>query len=82
MKLSRYIAFNVTDVGGLLLDGKTGKYWELNPSGALTLSLLLAGQPVEEICRRICAEYDVDAAESNRDVRELERHLSEAGLVE
>ncbi|MBB6488869.1 lasso peptide biosynthesis PqqD family chaperone [Rhizobium lusitanum] len=82
MKLAKHITFRLTDVGGILLDGKSGKYWELNPSGALSLSLLLDGEPSDKVCRRICSEYDVHAEEAGSDLQKLERHLRQERLVE
>ena len=70
-----------TDYGAVLLDVKTGVYWELNSSGALALKALLASADIDAATAEVTAQFDVDQQTATEDVRALLAELRSAGLV-
>jgi hypothetical protein len=69
------------DTGIVLLDGKSGKYWDLNPTGALVLQALLDGNSTQEAAADLAREYEIDGSEAAEDALALLTNLKEAGLV-
>ncbi|MBO1416829.1 lasso peptide biosynthesis PqqD family chaperone [Streptomyces sp. FH025] len=55
-RLHRHVSTVVTDSGMVLLDERTGGYFELNATGAATLTALLDGASPEEATRRLTAD--------------------------
>jgi len=70
-----------TDVGLTLLDEDSGEYYNLNPTGALVLEALLAGDAPAGATERLMAVYDVDRGTAEADVRDLVTALESAGLL-
>lgn len=70
------------DYGVALLDEHGGQYWNLNPTGALVLQVLLAGGSADEAAQALIEQYGVDLETANRDVQELVHDLRSAGLLE
>ena len=70
-----------TDVGLTVLDEDSGEYFNLNPTGALVLRVLLEGGTPDDGVERLRAAYDVDRETAEADVRELVSALKSAGLV-
>jgi PqqD family protein of HPr-rel-A system len=71
-----------TEYGTVLLDERSGRYWQLNPSGALVVRTLLGGAADEEAAiAALTSEYAVDRARAEQDVAALLGGLREAGLV-
>ncbi|WP_215448261.1 lasso peptide biosynthesis PqqD family chaperone [Streptomyces sp. ATCC 21386] len=81
MQLREDVSLVDTDYGKVLLNGGTGEYWELNPTGGLILAALLEGSPAEEIIGTLCAEFEVDEDRAATDVAALLSALREARLV-
>ncbi|MFI0736619.1 lasso peptide biosynthesis PqqD family chaperone [Streptomyces sp. NPDC021100] len=81
MRLRSGVALTSTDYGAVLLDERDGTYWQLNDSGAVIVSALAEGLAPGAVAERLAAEFDVDAAEAEADVRELVRQLVEAKIV-
>lgn len=71
-----------TEYGLALLDEDGGQYWNLNPSGALILRMLLAGGTLAQAAQELTEQYAVDADTATRDVEELVGELRSARLVE
>jgi len=71
-----------TDYGIVLLDGESGEYFDLNPTGAFVLRSLLSGASAGEAARALTEEYSVALDDAAQDVRELLEHLRGARLVE
>ncbi|MBW4718346.1 lasso peptide biosynthesis PqqD family chaperone [Saccharothrix obliqua] len=72
------------DGGGVLLDERSGEYWQLNPSGLTTLKLRLAGADEATIAETLLAgaqDGTGDVAQAVADIRELVAQLADAGLV-
>ena len=70
-----------TDYGTVLLDQRSGHYWELNPTGALVVRTLMEGGDEATAVAALVARFDIDRAQAARDVGALVRDLREAGLV-
>jgi hypothetical protein len=70
-----------TDYGVTLLDEKSGQYWNLNPTAALVLRMLLAGGTPDEAVQELTKQYEVNADTASRDVEDLVGSLHSAGLV-
>lgn len=70
-----------TDYGTVLLDQRSGDYWELNPTGALVVRTLMAGGDEEAAVAALVARFDIGPAQAAQDVDALVRDLRDAGLV-
>jgi hypothetical protein len=82
LKLREGVSAADTDYGIALLDEDSGQYWNLNPTGALTLRTLLDGGTPEQAVQALTEQYAVDADSASRDVQDLMSELRSAGLVE
>lgn len=71
-----------TEYGLVLLDGDSGKYFDLNESGALVLRTLLSGRTAEQAAQALTQEYAVSLDEAARDVEDLLTHLRTTRMVE
>lgn len=71
------------ELGGeaVILHTGRGIYFGLNEVGAEIWTLLQQPRAVPEICEAITHSYDVSPQECERDVNDLLKRLSEAGLV-
>ncbi|GHE64541.1 hypothetical protein GCM10018785_36850 [Streptomyces longispororuber] len=70
-----------TEDGLVLLDERSGRYWQLNRSGATTLRLLLDGHTPEETALRLARLHPDAADRALTDVRALLAALDRARLV-
>ncbi|HLU96318.1 MAG TPA: lasso peptide biosynthesis PqqD family chaperone [Thermobifida alba] len=70
-----------TDYGMVLLDGRSGEYWELNDTAAQIVQRLLDGQAPADVVRFLVGEYEVEQAAAERDVAALVTGLLESGMV-
>jgi hypothetical protein len=70
-----------TDYGQVLLDERTGRYWQLNPTGAFIVRHLLDGGDENQAVAALTAEYQVAEATARQDVSALVASLRSAGLV-
>ena len=70
-----------TGTGTVLLDERTGRYFQLNPSGGLILKILLDGGSVADAVSAIVGEYAVDRSRAATDVEALYTALCEAGIT-
>ncbi|MET9436788.1 lasso peptide biosynthesis PqqD family chaperone [Streptomyces sp. NPDC006551] len=71
-----------TDYGTVLLDERTGEYWELNPSGSLVVKTLMAGGDEADAVAALTGEFEIDLAQASRDVEALVQQLRVSGLAE
>lgn len=76
-----YLKLAATEYGAVLLDTKSGDYWELNPTSATIVSALLDGGQAEEATHRLTEEFDVDAERAAADVGAVLRAMAAAGVV-
>ncbi|MGY0018899.1 lasso peptide biosynthesis PqqD family chaperone [Streptomyces sp. cg35] len=81
MRLRPGITVTSTDFGGVLLDQRTGTYWQLNASGTVAVTALADGLGPHEAVERILAAFDVDRARAEADVADLTRQLVEARMA-
>jgi hypothetical protein len=66
----------------VLLDVDLGTYYGLNEVGTRAWSLLAEGATLGEIEVRLLAEFEVDRATLEADLRVLLRDLAEHGLID
>jgi hypothetical protein len=81
LKLRDGVSTADTDYGTTLLDGDSGEYWNLNPTGALVLRTLLDGGTPGQAAQALTEQYAVDADTAARDVKDLVDGLQSAGLM-
>jgi PqqD family protein of HPr-rel-A system len=65
-----------------ILQVRSGRYFALREVGARIWDLLQEPRPVSEILQAVLAEYDVEPARCEQDLRALLEGLRERGLVE
>ncbi|MGW7258227.1 lasso peptide biosynthesis PqqD family chaperone [Streptomyces sp. NPDC054834] len=82
MRLRADVSLVETDYGKILLDGRSGKYWELNPTGSLVLDELMSGGDLDAVITRLTAEFEVGAETARADAEALVAALVEARLVD
>jgi hypothetical protein len=70
-----------TDDGLVLLDGRSGRYWEVNGTGAATLRGLLGGDSADLVAETLTAHYGVPLNQATADVTAFIHALRGAGLV-
>ncbi len=65
-----------------ILSLKNSIYYGLNPVGARVWNLLQQSRSVREIRDALLEEYDVEAAECERDLLDLLERMHEQGLID
>lgn len=70
-----------TEHGTVLLDQRSGRYFQLNPSGGLVLRTLLEGATPERAADVLCERYGITADRAAADVHALLTALREARLA-
>lgn len=75
------VAMATSELGMVLLDERTGKYWQLNRSGALILDQLLEGRSLHEVVGTVSATYRVDRTAASADAKALLDLLVSSGLI-
>lgn len=81
MQLRADVSTADTDEGMVLLDERVGRYWQLNPTGARVLRLLLDGAAPEQVAQALADRYAVSTEQVAADVAALLDRLRTAGLV-
>ena len=81
LKLRDGVSSADTDYGIMLLDEDSGQYWNLNPTAALVLRLLLDGGTPAQAVQQLTEQYAVDTNSASRDVQDILEGLRSAGLV-
>lgn len=79
--MQRGVDVAFTPEGAVLLDEKSGRYWRLNSSGAMSLQLLLQGHSLVAVAAKLSAEFDVEPSEAERDIANLVQTLVEERLI-
>ena len=59
MRLRAEVSIANTDNGLVLLDERAGRYWQLNPTGALVLHLLLDGMTPHQVAQTLADRHPV-----------------------
>ncbi|MFF8841376.1 lasso peptide biosynthesis PqqD family chaperone [Streptomyces sp. NPDC015127] len=70
-----------TDYGTVLLDERSGMYWELNPTGTVVIKTLLEGGDEAAAVAALVDEFDIDQEQAAQDVATLVRDLRATGLA-
>lgn len=65
-----------------ILHMRSGVYYGLDPVGARVWNLLTQPRSVEELCKAVVAEYDVEPARCESDILALLDKMRSEGLVE
>ncbi|MER6025168.1 lasso peptide biosynthesis PqqD family chaperone [Streptomyces sp. NPDC001851] len=71
-----------TDYGTVLLDQRSGVYWELNPTATLVVHTLMAGGDEAAAAEAVTKAFDVDPDRARADVTALVEQLRADGLAE
>jgi hypothetical protein len=82
MKLRPGVFEAETEYGVVLLDGDSGRYYDINGTGALVLRTLLSGGTTRQAAQALTDEYAVSLDEATQDVEDLLTHLRTTRLVE
>ena len=70
-----------TDYGTVLLDERSGQYWELNPTASLIVTTLLAGGDETAAADALLSEFGIDRTRAEQDVATLVAELRASGLA-
>ncbi|MCP2166320.1 lasso peptide biosynthesis PqqD family chaperone [Goodfellowiella coeruleoviolacea] len=83
MPLRLHPDVTITDTadGTVLLHGRTGRYYQLNPTGAAVLHRLVAGEEPDRIAHRLAEHHRIDPDQAHRDVTAVLTQLLAATLV-
>jgi hypothetical protein len=80
--LRPHVTATPTGDGMMLLDQRSGWYWQINATAALVLRTLLDGATAEEAATALTAAYPAAAGRAADDVAALVRQLHEARLTD
>ncbi|MEU5213368.1 lasso peptide biosynthesis PqqD family chaperone [Streptomyces sp. NPDC020742] len=81
MRLHPDVVSTDTDDGTVLLNERTGRYWQLNGTGAEVLRRILDGAAPDLIAAEIAARHRIDASRAERDIAAVLDQLKTANLV-
>ncbi|MER7109785.1 lasso peptide biosynthesis PqqD family chaperone [Streptomyces sp. NPDC000229] len=70
-----------TRYGTVLLDQRSGHYWELNPTGTLIVRVLMEGGDEAAAADALVDAYDIDRPRAEQDVALLVAELRSSGLA-
>ncbi|ATL68801.1 lasso peptide biosynthesis PqqD family chaperone [Nocardia terpenica] len=70
-----------TDSGAVLLDQRTGQYWQLNETGAHTLRKLIRGTPAQDIAADFARRYGIAVTDAAADIAAVVERLTTTGLM-
>ncbi|SDM15655.1 lasso peptide biosynthesis PqqD family chaperone [Allokutzneria albata] len=79
--LHEHVSVVSTDYGAVLLDRSSGRYWALNPTGALVLSAVRDSGDEKAAVDAVLRAFDVDPSTALRDVQALLEQCRAAGLL-
>ncbi|MBO8200766.1 lasso peptide biosynthesis PqqD family chaperone [Streptomyces smyrnaeus] len=68
--------------GIVLLNERTGGYWQLNATGAFVLRCLLDGHEASDIASQLAERHQADPEQVGRDVAAVVERLRDAQLVQ
>ncbi|AZQ69863.1 MULTISPECIES: lasso peptide biosynthesis PqqD family chaperone [Streptomyces] len=79
--LRQDISAATVEDGMVLLDERSGRYYQLNGSGALVLRILIEGGGEKEAADALTEHYDVPRDRALADIGRIVRRLCGAGLM-
>lgn len=82
VRLRRDVSLADTGTGLVLLDQAAGRFWQLNPTGAVALRMLLDGSTEPETARALADRHAVEVERAGADVAALLESLRAADLIE
>ncbi|MFE7590896.1 lasso peptide biosynthesis PqqD family chaperone [Kitasatospora sp. NPDC057512] len=82
LSLARDVTLTPIDTGAVLLDGRRGRYWQLNATGSAILRKLLDGDTPDTLAVLMSEAAPVSREQAHQDVMDLVDGLSAAKLVE
>ncbi|MEV7345829.1 lasso peptide biosynthesis PqqD family chaperone [Streptomyces sp. NPDC093544] len=82
LSLARDVTLTPVESGAVLLDGRRGRYWQLNASGSTILRKLLDGDTPDVAAASLSAAAPVSDDQARQDVMALIDSLSAANLLE
>jgi hypothetical protein len=81
MRIAKHISIAETNNGLVLLDGRTGSYWEMNQTGRIVIDAIRQEEPVNDLPKKISAQFDVDTDRAEDDIRSVLAQLITEGLI-
>lgn len=82
MKLKNNVRLRESNGQSVILDMKSGGYWQLNVTGSIIVSELVAGASIEEIIDMVASVSDIDSETARRDCVTFINELAGAGLLD
>ncbi|WP_067456370.1 lasso peptide biosynthesis PqqD family chaperone [Actinomadura macra] len=79
--LSRHVSMTETENGMVLLDERSGRYFQLNGTGATVVRMLGEAATVEDVIARLARDHPAQAERVPADVRALLDSLRSARLI-
>ncbi|XTZ15596.1 lasso peptide biosynthesis PqqD family chaperone [Micromonospora echinospora] len=70
-----------TNYGEVVLDEERGRYFHLNPTASLVVSVVSAGGSVDEAVEAIVNRYDISVDRAREDVHKLIQQLRENHIL-
>jgi hypothetical protein len=65
----------------VLLDQRSGRYWQLSETGTLVVRALLDGAPTTDAAQLLAQRYQISLERATHDTLALVRTMDKAGLV-
>ncbi|MDT0453176.1 lasso peptide biosynthesis PqqD family chaperone [Streptomyces hesseae] len=81
LNLRQDVSVAVVEDGMVLLDGRSGRYYQVNDSGALVLGVLIEGGGEEEAADALTERYGVARGQALADIDKIVRRLCSTGLM-
>jgi hypothetical protein len=75
------VSFTATEYGGVLLDERAARYWQLNGAGAVALRTMIDGGDTATAAAAVCELYDTTSDTAATDITGLLAELRAAGLI-
>jgi hypothetical protein len=82
LRLTAHTVSTDTDDATVLLNQRTGHYWQLNQTGAYALRRLLDGHTVDQVVDEFTARFGITPAQARQDLTAMFDQLRSSGLVE
>lgn len=81
LRLRPDVSVTSTAAGIVLLDERSGRYWQLNRSGSVTLRTLLGGGTLSQAAQKLSSSYGITPERATADISALLDALRHAKLV-
>jgi hypothetical protein len=80
--LSDGVEYSRVEGEGVLLDTRSGRYWQMNASASRVLDGVLQGRQIDEIAQSWAVRSQVRSDRVEADIRSFIDALAESGLVQ